>query len=90
MIVYILECADKSFYTGVTSDIQKRLRQHNGLERGGAKYTRSHRPVRLVYLEKFQTRKEACKREFEIKSLTHEQKKELSNKISKEEIFSII
>ena len=47
--VYILECADGSLYTGITRDLEKRLHQHNGTRVGGPKYTRSRRPVRLLW-----------------------------------------
>lgn len=67
--VYILECADKSLYTGITTDIEKRLDQHNGVVKGGAKYTRAHRPVELKYSEELQSRAEALRREHEIKTL---------------------
>jgi len=72
---YILECADGSFYTGWTTDPQRRERQHN---RGtGARYTRMHRPVRLVYLEPQPDRSAAMQRERQIKTLTHPQKEKL-------------
>lgn len=73
--VYIMECNDGSFYTGVSNNISKRLEQHNnGL---GAKYTNSRKPVSLVYFEKHSSRSEAMKREYAIKQLTRQQKKEL-------------
>lgn len=67
--VYILRCADNSLYTGVTTDIDKRLKQHNGIEKNGAKYTRARQPVTLVYQEPSISRADACKREHAIKSL---------------------
>ena len=70
--VYILECADGTFYTGWTVDIEKRLLQHN---RGkGAKYTRSRYPVVLKHCEASATKKEAMQREYQIKSLSKEEK----------------
>ncbi|MGD6806304.1 MAG: GIY-YIG nuclease family protein [Candidatus Bathyarchaeia archaeon] len=70
--VYILQCSDGTFYTGYTKDLQQRTRQH---EKGkGAKYTKSHRPQRLAYVELFGTRSAAMKREREIKKLNHQQK----------------
>lgn len=72
--VYMLQCADDSFYTGIARDLKKRLRQHNGEVRGGAKYTRSHRPVRLAYSEIYKTRSRASAREHEIKTMTRPQK----------------
>ncbi len=72
---YILECADGSYYTGWTTDPVRRERQHN---RGvGAKYTRLHKPVRLVYVEEKEDRSSAMKRELAIKHLRHAQKKKL-------------
>ncbi len=65
--VYILQCADGSLYTGVTTSLERRLRQHNGELKGGAKYTRLRRPVALVWQEPQVDRSAACKREYEIK-----------------------
>ena len=75
--VYILRCADNSLYTGVTTDIEKRLKQHNGLEKNGAKYTRGRQPVTLVYQENSHSRAEACKREHDIKSLKKREKEHI-------------
>ena len=72
---YIVECADGSFYTGWTTDPQRRERQHN---RGtGARYTRTHGPVRLVYIETQPDRAAAMRRERALKTLRHHQKKAL-------------
>lgn len=71
--VYILECADKSLYTGSTNDLQKRLKAHNE-SKTGARYTKSRRPVKLVYAEEYRTKPQALSREAEIKQLTREQK----------------
>jgi len=63
--VYILECNDGTLYTGYTSNVENRVRQHN---RGiGAKYTRGRVPCRLVYVEEFQTKSDAMSREWYIK-----------------------
>lgn len=78
--VYILRCADNSLYTGVTTDINKRLAQHNGIDKNGAKYTQARRPVELVYQETSQSRSGACKREYEIKCLKKSQKETLITK----------
>ncbi len=75
--VYILECADKSFYTGITNNIERRLYEHNGKNGASAKYTRVRRPVKLVYSRKIGTRSEALKIESEIKHLSREIKKQL-------------
>ncbi len=72
---YILRCADGSLYTGWTNDLPRRLAAHNA-GRGG-KYTRSHRPVELVYYETFSTREEAMHREAVIKRLSRAEKLEL-------------
>lgn len=90
--VYILECSDKTLYTGYTVDIKRRLLEHN--QARGAKYTRGRLPVRIVYLEKHTSVSLALKREAEIKRKTKKQKLELINLssvnggISIEEIFS--
>lgn len=70
---YILQCADKTLYTGVTRDVGKRVRSHNESKRG-AKYTRARRPVVLVYKEGFRTLSKALKREHAIKLLTRTEK----------------
>ena len=73
--VYILECRDGSLYTGWSTDPEKRLREHN--EGKGAKYTRSRRPCELVYVEAFDTKSEALKREAAIKRLSRDDKSKL-------------
>lgn len=72
---YIVECCDGSFYTGWTMDPVRRERQHNAGR--GAKYTRLHRPVHLVYIEEVADRSMAMKREVAIKRLDHAHKKRL-------------
>lgn len=69
---YILECADHTYYTGWTNDIEKRMQAHNAGK--GAKYTKYRTPVRLVHLESFDTKEEAMRREAQIKRLTRMQK----------------
>ena len=69
---YLLTCADGSLYCGWTNNLERRVKTHN-LGRGG-KYTRSRRPVTLTYAEAFETRKEAMRREWEIKKLSREGK----------------
>lgn len=69
---YILVCADGTLYTGWTNDLEKRLAAHNAGT--GAKYTRSRRPVRLLYYEAFREKCEAQRRECEIKRLPREKK----------------
>lgn len=75
---YILECSDSTFYIGMTTDIVKRLKQHNGKLSGGARYTRQRNPVVLCYLERHKTYKDAAKREMQMKKLTHLQKEKLT------------
>ncbi len=70
--VYVLLCQDGSLYTGISPDPEKRFEQH--LSGKGAKYTRSHKPVKIVYQEKFKSRSEALKREAEIKGWRRERK----------------
>lgn len=69
---YILICGDGSLYTGWTNDLEKRVKAHN--EGRGAKYTRSHLPVRLAYFESFETKEEALMREAAIKKLSRRAK----------------
>ncbi|HCC84594.1 MAG TPA: endonuclease [Candidatus Pacebacteria bacterium] len=73
--VYVLECGDGSLYTGSTNDLKKRLIAHSAGT--GAKYTRSHRPIGVVYTENCADRSIALKREAEIKKLTRQQKLKL-------------
>ncbi|WP_458778165.1 GIY-YIG nuclease family protein [Desulforhopalus sp. 52FAK] len=74
--IYIVECSDKTYYTGVTTDIPRRLHEHNNTIKG-AKYTRCRRPVRLIYFEESDSRQNACKREYVIKKMQTSQKKTL-------------
>lgn len=82
--VYILRCSDNSLYTGITLDVKKRLEEHNGISKNGAKYTQARRPVQLAYQESTATRSDACKREHAIKSLSKQQKETLIKKTKKE------
>lgn len=75
-IVYMLECADGSLYTGCTNDMEKRLHAHNHTKTG-AKYTSARRPVNVVFSETYATLAQGRKREAEIKRLTRQQKIEL-------------
>lgn len=67
--VYMLRCADGTLYTGITTDIDRRLAEHNGEGDLGARYTRSRRPVALAYSEPAASRAEASRREAAIKQL---------------------
>ena len=75
--VYILRCGDGSLYTGVTTDPQRRLRQHRGEIKGGARYTRARMPIDMVYLEPRSNRSDATKREAQIKRLKVKDKEAL-------------
>ena len=75
--VYVLRCRDGSLYTGVTMDPARRLREHNGEMQGGARYTRSRRPVQLVWQEGCTSRSVALRREAEIRALSRQQKLKL-------------
>jgi putative endonuclease len=72
--VYMLRCADGTFYTGVARDVDRRLLQHNGARAGGPKYTRGRRPVQLVWSEPAPDRSSAQQRETVIKRLKRRDK----------------
>lgn len=72
--VYILRCSDESLYTGIATDVERRVHEHNHSDRLGAKYTRPRRPVTLVYQEATENRAEAARREYAIKSLSRMEK----------------
>ena len=72
---YIVECADRSLYTGYTTDVKARIRKHNSGK--GAKYTRSRLPVKLVYYEEYETKHEAMSREYYIKQMSRNSKLDL-------------
>lgn len=73
--VYIVRCSDDSFYTGITTDLKERIERHNSGD--GAKYTRSRRPVSLIYEKKVASKSEAKRKEIEIKALSRENKERL-------------
>ncbi|WAC07541.1 MAG: GIY-YIG nuclease family protein [Thermodesulfobacteriota bacterium] len=75
--VYMVQCSDKTFYTGLTRNLETRIKEHNE-GKNGAKYTRSRRPVTLVYKEACHTISEALKREARIKQLSQQKKSELA------------
>ena len=78
-LIYLLECGNDSFYCGITNNLERRLKQHNGEIKGGAKYTRSHLPCKLVYKEKAASRSEASQREAIIKKMSKDDKQALIN-----------
>jgi putative endonuclease len=70
--VYVLLCEDQSLYTGATNDPEKRFHDH--LKGKGSRYTRSHKPLKIVYSEKLESKSQALKREIEIKSWSRDKK----------------
>lgn len=72
---YILRCEDGSFYTGWTNDLERRYKAH--CDGTGAKYTRAHKPVGIAYYEEYEDKRDAMKREYAIKHLTHDEKEAL-------------
>lgn len=74
--LYILKCSDDTLYTGITTDLQRRVEEHNSSPKG-AKYTRIRRPVELIYFESHKDKSGATIREIEIKKLSRAKKLEL-------------
>lgn len=77
--LYIIRCADKTLYTGITTDLKRRITEHNSTK-FGAKYTFSRRPVKIVFAKKFKNRSGASKEEARIKNLKRFEKLELIKK----------
>lgn len=73
--VYILRCADDSLYCGYTTDVEKRFEKHKSGK--GAKYTKTHLPLEIAYVEEFDNKSDALKREWEIKKLSRVKKEKL-------------
>lgn len=85
---YLLRCTDGTLYCGWTNRLEERIKAHNdGL---GAKYTRGRRPVELVYFEKHETRREAMRRESEIKKLSREDKLDMIKRTSGDDAFRMV
>ncbi len=80
--LYIVKCADGTLYTGITTDVLRRLQEHNSSPRG-AKYTAARRPVRLSWFKKFRCRSTAARAETRIKKLSRSEKLGLISKIRK-------
>jgi len=78
--LYVLLCSDGTYYTGVTTDVRRRLKEHNTSHRG-AKYTKTRRPVEVVYWTDFEDRSSAQKAEYKFKQLTRKQKEKTINEI---------
>jgi len=76
-IVYMLECSDNSIYTGITNNIEKRIKIHESGK--GAKYLRGRLPIKLLHKEVFLSRSDASKREILIKKMNHKEKRKLIN-----------
>lgn len=85
--VYMVECSDGTLYTGITTDVGRRIDEHNG-DKNGARYTRARQPVRLVYQEQSESRSDAARREYEIKQYSLTDKlgllKAVNSKIGKQ------
>ena len=77
--LYILKCSDESFYTGITTNIERRVKEHNSSPKG-SKYTRTRRPVKVIYVREYETKPEAAQEEYRIKKLTRQKKMELIKK----------
>jgi len=76
--VYMVRCANKTFYTGISNDVKKRVKAHN--TGTGARYTRANGPVKLIYTEKHPDKSTAMKREHEIKTFSKKRKRALLKK----------
>jgi len=76
--VYMLRCADDSLYTGITTDLERRLKEHNDDNKKGARYTRARRPLSLVYHESCTDRSQASSREHQLKKMTRTEKLQLA------------
>ena len=74
--LYVLQCSDGTYYTGITTDVVRRLNEHNASSKG-AKYTKPRRPARLVYWVDYEDRSTAQKAEYKFKQLTREQKEKI-------------
>ena len=80
--IYIVQCVDESLYTGITTDLKRRIKEHNNSVLG-AKYTRNRKPVKLVYAKEFINRSEVSKEELRIKKLSRIKKLELIKRSKK-------
>ena len=68
--MYVVVCCDDTFYCGITTNLARRLKQHNGVIKGGAKYTRSRAPCKFIHTEVCESRSDASKKEYKFKKLT--------------------
>jgi putative endonuclease len=85
--VYVLRCSDNTFYTGYTTDVERRVREHDAGD--GAKYTRGRTPVELIHVEPFDSQSEAMSREYEIKQYARAEKERLVESSDAEADFDI-
>ena len=76
-LTYIVQCSDGTYYSGITTDMEHRLLQHNGIRKGGAKYTLARKPVKLIYYEEYDTIQMAMRRERELKKLQRWEKEQV-------------
>ena len=81
--LYIVKCSDNTLYTGITTDLKRRVYEHNSSKKG-AKYTSTRRPVELIYSQKFANRSEASKEEYRVKKLSREKKLQLITEFDSE------
>jgi len=88
--VYIVQCSNSGLYTGITKNLRRRIRQHNEITKGGARYIKMHRPVFLQHIERYSGRKEAQKREGQIQSWSHQEKIRLVQDTEKGQILSAV
>ena len=87
--MYVVECRDKSWYCGISTDPERRLKEHNEGSRG-AKYTRSRRPTNLVFIQKCNSKSDALKKEAAFKKLTRKKKLEYMCDVIEEEVLAQI
>lgn len=80
---YVLKCSDDSFYGGYTTDLQRRLSEHN--DGSGEKYTRARRPVKLLHYEQYKTRSDAMKAEYAFKQLNRSKKEQFLKEAEKDD-----
>ena len=81
--VYVLRCSDDTFYCGYTTDVDRRVGEHNGQSKvAGAKYTNGRRPVQVIHTESFTSRSDALKREAEIKKMSRKEKEKWYTKVT--------
>ncbi len=80
--LYVLSCSDNTLYTGITTNIERRVDEHNTSKKG-AQYTKTRRPVRLVFSKRFKSRSKASQEEYRFKQYSREQKLELIGSVQK-------